>query len=222
MSSTSRGAERHPDDFYATPEWATLALLRVLGPHAPGRILEPTAGTGAIVRALRKHWPGCGVTANEIDAERAELLHDAGAKIVKVTDFLVEGFLGQDLIITNPPFKLAMPIIERSRQIAREVALLLRLNFLGSQERAAFWHEHPADVYVLPRRPSFAASLKCKKKCGWATTLPLDAERPKVCPACSAAVTVTTSDSCEYAWFVWGPGRGGRWQVLDLGEEAAA
>jgi hypothetical protein len=22
------------------------------------------------------------------------------------------------------------------------------------------------------------------------------------------------TDSCAYAWFVWGPGRGGRWQVL--------
>jgi hypothetical protein len=210
------------DDWYETPEWATLALLRVLGTQAPSRILEPTAGRGAIVRALRKHWRGCQVTANEIDAERAELLHDAGATIVKVTDFLVEGFLAQDLIITNPPFKLAMPVIDRSRQIAREVALLLRLNFLGSQERAAFWREHPADVYVLPRRPSFAASLKCKKKCGWAATLPLDVERPKACPVCGAGVSVTTSDSCEYAWFVWGPGRGGRWEVLQLDEEAAA
>lgn len=25
----------------------------------------------------------------------------------------------------------------------------------------------------------------------------------------------TASNSCDYAWFVWGPGRGGKWARLD-------
>lgn len=33
--------------------------------------------------------------------------------------------------------------------------MLLRLNFLGSQRRAAWLRAWTPDVYVLPRRPSF-------------------------------------------------------------------
>jgi hypothetical protein len=51
-----------------------------------------------------------------------------------------------------------MEFIERALREAPEdadVAFLLRLNFLGSQRRAAFHRSFPSDVYVLPRRPSF-------------------------------------------------------------------
>ena len=54
MSATGRnlpGAERHADDFYATPPWCVEALLR--GSNLPsGRWLEPTAGDGAIVEEV--------------------------------------------------------------------------------------------------------------------------------------------------------------------------
>ena len=52
--------------------------------------------------------------------------------------------------------------------------------FIG-QDRRAFHDAHPADLYVLSRRPSFIG---------------------------------TGSDTAAYAWWVWGPGRGGRYQVL--------
>ena len=62
--------------------------------------------------------------------------------------------------------------------------MLLRLNYLGSEKRAAFFQEVPPDVYVLPNRPSFVRG---------------------------------GNDSCEYAWFAWGPKRRrdeGRFAVL--------
>ena len=52
MSSTNRGGQRMPDDDYATPAWATRAIL----PHLPtlrrAHVVEPFAGEGAIVEVL--------------------------------------------------------------------------------------------------------------------------------------------------------------------------
>lgn len=224
MSSTSRGAQRHPDDFYETPAWAVRAILRTIPWEADckPRILEPMAGRGAIVRELRARWPLAHITACEIDSDRAALLEDAGADRVIVDDFLAYAGspLAFDLALTNPAFSLAMESIAKCRRVAHQARLLLRLNFLGSQDRAPFWRSSPADVDLLPRRPSFAASLKCGKpkeqRCGYTVTLALDAPRPEVCPGCGGKVTVTTSDSCEYAWFSWGPGLGSRWSILEL------
>ncbi len=218
MSSTNRGAERLADDLYETPPWATRALLPLLGDVAPGRILEPCAGKGKIVRVLREHWPEADISAVELDGDRAGVLEQAGATKALQRDFLQMPVAGRwDLVVTNPPFAHAQQFIERCLGVSREVCMLLRLNYLGSDKRAAFWRATPPDVFVLPRRPSFAAALKCKNKaCGWKRTLPIDAIRPHVCPACCGPYTVSTTDSCEYAWMCWGPGRGGRWGVLEI------
>lgn len=219
MSSTNRGALRAPDDFYETPAWATRAILRELG-ASPSTVLEPTAGRGAIMRVVREHWPRARITGFEIDDERAAATDD-----IVHGDFLElarECSLRWDVAITNPPFALAMPVLEGCRRVARETVLLLRLNFLGSLERADFWRSVPADVNILPRRPNFAASLKCKgeekPKCGWRETLPIDEARPRSCPVCGGAVSVTTSDSCEYAWFHFHPSASRRYRVLELDE----
>jgi hypothetical protein len=227
MSATNRGAQRLADDFYSTPEWATRAILREIGPLAPSRVLEPCAGTGAIVKVVREFWPSTRLEAVDIDPLRTNSLVGAGATHARCADFLslTPGPRAFDLCITNPPFSLAMEVIEHSRRFARDVVMLLRLNFLGSQDRAAFFSAHPCDLRTLSRRPSFAASVRCvgvkKATCSWTVTIPLDAPRPKLCPVCQRKVTVTTSDATEYAWFWWGPGRGGQWSVLDLEEEAA-
>jgi len=68
------------------------------------------------------------------------------------------------LIITNPPYKLAQEFIERALQVTSpiggEVAMLLRLNFLGSQKRGAWLVNHVPDLYVLSERPSFNGNGK--------------------------------------------------------------
>ena len=56
--------------------------------------------------------------------------------------------------------------------------MLLPLAFVCSEERRQFNREHPADIYILQKRPSF---------------------------------TGKGSDLTDVAWYVWGPGRGGRW-----------
>lgn len=61
-----------------------------------------------------------------------------------------------DLIITNPPFSLALQFLEKSLSEAPTVVYLLRLRFLASVKRGAWWHMHPpTHQFVLSKRPSF-------------------------------------------------------------------
>jgi hypothetical protein len=76
-----------------------------------------------------------------------------------VGDFL--GLRGEfDLIVGNPPYAVAEAHIRHalalSARYGSAVAFLLRVNFLGSKERFAFWRDHPPTlVSVLSERPSF-------------------------------------------------------------------
>lgn len=188
MSSTNRGGQRHPDDFYRTPAMATLAIL----PHLTAspctsrvRALDPACGDGAILDVVSQLWPPAMTIGYEIDEQRAGLAASGGHHVVQ-RDALSTDPWEADIIVANPPFSLAMEFIQRAlaTRIRGDVAFLLRLNFLGSQKRAAWHREHPSDVYILPKRPAFTPDGK--------------------------------TDSCEYAWFCWGHGRGNRWHVLDL------
>ena len=231
MSSTARGASRENLDFYPTPAWATDLLLDALEPYSwrHARVLEPAAGDGAIVkRLLARGVPASGIGAVEIDPTRAEKVHEIVT--CECSDFLKDPpIVGcHELIVTNPPFALAADFAKTALFLAGDrgtVALLLRLNWLGSQERAAFHRAHPSDILLLPKRPEFTASMSCtakKKGCTYRETLPIEAPRPKNCPKCGAKTACSTTDSIEYAWFVWGPGRGNRWSILPMPDTKGA
>lgn len=165
MSATNRGRERERDDAYYTPAWCVRALLRVV--NLPGgEWLEPAAGSGAIIRAVeafredRQRWTA--VDINEA-TYHACLGSVEGERILAGGDFLCDDILcalafprrHYSVAITNPPYSLAQEFVERCLSLASVTVMLLRLNWLGSQRRAAFLRAHMPDVYVLPRRPSF-------------------------------------------------------------------
>lgn len=186
MSATRKPRAERGHDFYETPAWASRALL----PHLPAcsRVLDPCVGKGAILAAFG--WPprAWGI---EIQPELAAV---AAASCPVVTrdalapdPWLLDPIEGHaQLVVMNPPYLLADAFVRRAlAEVSKggTVAALLRLGFLEGQARAALHREHPADVLVLPRRPSFDGK---------------------------------GTDASAYAWFVWGPGRGGRWQILNL------
>jgi hypothetical protein len=160
-------------------------------PKLPGlRILEPSAGRGAIVRELlRAGADNANLLRVEIDRARADvLLHDAtpGAPEVFCADFLKLGHnfaepapiggiaKGFDLVVMNPPFAAAQEHVEHAISMLAPggcVAALLRLAFCVSAKRAAFRKAHPFDLYPLASRPSFTPDGK--------------------------------TDSADYAWFVF-------------------
>lgn len=187
MSATGRnlpGNERRAYDFYETPTWCTEALLSRLNPVSS--VLDPCCGRGAILNSVRNKWPYTITLGMEINYDRAAVSIDDGHDVI-VRDAISDVFwqMNPGMIITNPPYSLAEEFIRRAMSEVRDrdLAFLLRLNFLGSQKRAQFHRDHPADIYVLPKRPSF---------------------------------TQHGTDATEYAWYVWGPGRGNRWSILDI------
>jgi hypothetical protein len=223
MSATGRGSDRLESDNYPTPAWCVRRLLEEWEPPQDyGRWIEPCAGEGAIVRAVRA-WMGVGspvvIEAFDVRDCRDELIA-AGANAAMCVDWRnIKGLAGYDVVISNPPYSIAEPIIRHALEIDdAAVAMLLRSNFLGSEGRADWLRACPPDVYQLPNRPSFAASIKCVATqggiaqgravgCGWSVLLPIDAWRPTSCLECGGKVRVTTSDATEYAWFVWPPER---------------
>lgn len=190
--------ERHENDAYYTPGKTTRLILKAIGAELrllmtqpDFRVVEPSAGTGSIVRELIR-W---GVDPSQIEAvdldERA--LEKVAAMNVQThcKDFrLFTPKKPCTLVMGNPPYGDDLPV-EFHRHIMswkhkpRMVVMLLRLNWLGAQGRLWFHRQNPSDVYVLPERPSYTGDGQ--------------------------------TDGTEYAWFVWCDWLpGGHYFLLDI------
>ena len=135
MSATNRGADRNANDFYPTPQGPIEKILSEIDFTNVSHFFEPCRGGGAIFDHI-----GC-------DKEYAE--------ISEGIDYMTADF-NTDLIITNPPFSIALEFLEKSLSEAKTVVYLLRLNFLGSQKRKEFWNKNqPSHLFTLSKRPSF-------------------------------------------------------------------
>jgi hypothetical protein len=180
MSSTNRGATRIDQDAYYTPASAIDPMIALLDLSSVTSFVEPCLGGGAIydrVDVPRKGW----------------------CEIAKGRDYLESPVSRADVILTNPPFSLALEFLQKSLAEAKTVGYLLRLNFLGSRKRRDFWNANkPTHCFVLSERPVFAWYCQDRKVCK-------AAYRPgetTVCTECGLPVRSQT-DSIEYAWFVW-------------------
>jgi hypothetical protein len=172
-----------------------------------GRWLEPGAGSGAILRAVATHQ----LTRGHVSWDAIEIRKDAEGTLRRSADFVgqaglqprvqIADFLEAandnaffelrecSVVIGNPSYAIAEKVVRRSLELCPHavVAMLLRLNFYGGEERSGWMSRHIPDAYVLPNRPSFR------------TTERLDEAGKK---------RKSSSDACEYAWCVWPPGAG--------------
>lgn len=134
-------------DYYVTPVHEIENFLREFIHIEPkiytGTILDPCAG-GDTDHAMSypQALKNIGVE-NYIDT--IDVREDSLADIV--TDYLTIKLLEQyDFIITNPPFNLALEIIEKALSDVKDggyVIMLLRLNFFESKLRKKFF-----DIYM--------------------------------------------------------------------------
>ena len=193
MSATGQGPRLGgDDDVYPTPHWCVDRLLDEV--QLPGGLwIEPGAGDGAIIRAVNARRSDVSWLAIESRATMHEPLLATGADVI-IDDYLAYGryptrAAEATVVFGNPPYSCAFDFITRSMEIAPTalVVLLLRVNFLASQERNAFMRESAPDLNVLPDRPSFRTTVK------------------KVVIDGKVRTRKTNSDSCEYGWFVWHP-----------------
>jgi hypothetical protein len=165
VSSAGRGPRLGgPDDFYVTPSWCVDRLLERFSPRK-GWMLEPAAGTGAIIAAVNAVIGDQTWMAVECRATAAPACRDVGANPV-IADFLTwvppaHVMENVTTVITNPPFALCEEFIRQAYGIfaAADLAFLVRLGFLASEKRVKLWRDvGMPDVLVLPNRPSFVES----------------------------------------------------------------
>lgn len=153
--------EQRPLGAYYTPDGVAVSCIDTLGDLRGLMAWEPHAGGGAFVRALRK--AGCSeVMASDVDPACGWLIGDFLSFPAPLGD--------TDWIVGNPPYSEAEAHVRRALDLQprRGAAFLLRLAFLESEKRAAFWREHrPSAVYVLTRRPSFTGGGTDSAAYGW-------------------------------------------------------
>ncbi len=109
-------------DHYPTP----LSAFEPLIPYLPkgGQIWEPACGDRRLISAMRQ----AGLQAD-------------GNDIVHGYDYL-QDTTEQFCVVTNPPYSLAFEFAQHAVNHAEHVFLLLRLNFLESNARAAWFQAH--------------------------------------------------------------------------------
>jgi len=182
VSSTSRGAERAQNDTYFTKYPVALACCEALKEEgrivSPSRILEPSCGRGAFLRAACDVWPEASVDGVDIDTSLVLPEHVPTGKLFQEDFLRYEPAAPYDAVIGNPPYSQAEQHIMRALSLIPPghngiVAFLLRLNFLGGVDRqkTLLSAAPPNLVMVLDKRPSFQDD--------------------------------NGTDSCEYALFVW-------------------
>ena len=158
MSSTNRGANRDQTDFYRTPAHAVESLFQAVKPPAP--TLDPCAGDGGLIRAAVQ-LPGrmahrfAGV---EIDPLLVAAAREDGLPVV-FGDGLERSWRGEHVLM-NPPYNNALAWVQKGVEAAT-CSALVRLGFLATQKRLAFWQNSPPTaVVILSRRPSFRSDGK--------------------------------------------------------------
>lgn len=178
MSSTNRGKERHKYDYYVTPIQPIKDFLQKfiateqLGGGQDLLIADVCAG-GDPVNPMS--YPEA-IKSLGLDEKllTLDIREDSRAEVKG--DYLEYAFKDEpDVIITNPPFNMALDMIRKALEDVKDggyVAMLLRLNFIGSKGRKSFFDENmPKYLFIHHERISFTGDGK--------------------------------KDSIEYAHFVW-------------------
>jgi hypothetical protein len=157
MSATGRSPARVAQDVYPIPSYCIDKLLPYIdfsrqgceGP--PVTFLEPCRGDGAISDLIPKH------------------VSKGYCEIREGTDYLrTPVFTWTDIIITNPPYSLALEFLRKSLSEAHTVVYLLRLNFLGSATRRPFWDtQPPTHLLTITPRPRLVNGGSDSCEYGW-------------------------------------------------------
>lgn len=175
------------DDLYETPEVAVYALLRQ--EDIPALVWEPACGPGAIVRVLRE--TGRHVIATDL------VDYDCPGQ-ASGRDFLMEREVpeGCEMIVTNPPFKLAGEFAAHALELVPRCAMLLRLAFLESEKRRAV-----LDTGSLARVHVFRKRLPMMHRHGWEGK--------------------HSNSGMAFAWFVWDKAHSGPTELHRVSWEEA-
>lgn len=143
MAGGNSSEGRVEDDFYPTPHGVTQALLKIVSFR--GVIHEPCCGDGAMTRVLED--AGHKVVASDINPRGSGVARDF---------FTITKPVGHN-IVTNPPFKIAVRMIEHGLTLNPQVmAMVLKSTFWHARNRRdLFERTQPAMICPLLWRPDF-------------------------------------------------------------------
>jgi len=143
--------ERDPFDYYRTPPELIAAALGLLEAN-PTTILDAGAGCGGWGTMARKVWPAAHITGVELRPVPQPKAYDTWL----TGDALSVPLPVVDLVVTNPPFRLAEPFLRRVIPLAPVTLAVVPFAFFGAQCRRAFWQAFPPSTIALCRpRPNF-------------------------------------------------------------------
>lgn len=161
---------RELSQFY-TPIWLAERVVEWSGVRAIDRVCEPSAGRGALVRALIDAV-GCDVDAWELDPSNARALRDLPypGLTVHAEDFLAsERFRAlswpYELALMNPPYEANQDVafIERALDFSDRVVGIFQSRIVHSKGRAEFWrHTDIRRMAILSDRPHFGGEHSAK------------------------------------------------------------
>lgn len=131
MAQRDSGRKRIKHDQYETPAWVTDCVIGHLSLRKGSKVVEPAAGSGKMVRALKSH--GFKVESSDIQRGNRNFFNRT---------------ISAKAIITNPPYKLATEFIEHALFLTEPeqgiVAMLLRVDYDSGSTRRHLLADHPA------------------------------------------------------------------------------
>lgn len=191
MSATQRnkpGHERMTNDLYSTPSWCIRRLvekfpeLADLSMNRNSVWLEPAAGKGNLVQELNLALPQRPTwDLYDIDGQHEAALRNLGdTYICNFCHTKITRPCQYEVVITNPPYSIAMEFIEKAMEFKpKYTVMLLRTNFLASEDRSDFMSTYTPDLYVLPNRPCFVRGKSDNSEYAWFVW---DRDKPKGTP----------------------------------------
>jgi hypothetical protein len=143
---------RDPHDFYPTLTGYVRAALSLLPVgYTPETILDPGAGTGVWGQVARERWPHAWIEGVEVRSTPHPDAYDVWF-IGDLARYTHPPMI--DLVIGNPPYKLAEQFVRRSLDLllpSGYLVFLLRLGFLEGQDRN-FTAEEKAELVKKGKR----------------------------------------------------------------------
>lgn len=129
--------QREGFEYYAIPADAVADILQ--REPLSGSILDPSAGQGQLVKALKNYYPNSDIVGTDL-AER-----ENDGSITCGIDFLTYDYGRKfDNIVMNPIFGIAKEYIERALKMAnKRVYCFLKINFLEGVGRKDFLENSP-------------------------------------------------------------------------------